>query len=248
MKTIGQEPVIRINNLGKRFGKQQVLIDVSLDIMEKEVIVIIGPSGSGKSTLLRCINMLETPDSGELYLYNTQINNPNTDLNKIRQQLGMVFQQFNLFPHMTVLENLMCAPLLVSKRDKREVQEYSLHLLEKVGLLDKKDEYPLMLSGGQQQRVAIARAMVMKPKVMLFDEPTSALDPELVGEVLGVMKALVEDGMTMAIVTHEMAFAREVADRICFMDQGQIVAEGSPEDIFVHNQNERLRSFLRRLA
>lgn len=248
MKTIGKEPVIAIKNLYKRFGQQEVLKDVSLDIYEKEVIVVIGPSGSGKSTLLRCVNMLETPDGGQLFLYNTQINAPKTNLNQIRQQLGMVFQQFNLFPHMTVLQNLMCAPLLVSKREESEVRAYSLQLLEKVGLLDKKDEYPQMLSGGQQQRVAIARAMVMKPKVMLFDEPTSALDPELVGEVLAVMKTLVDDGMTMIVVTHEMAFAREAADRICFMDQGQIVLEGTPEHIFVDSQNERLRSFLRRLS
>lgn len=245
MSRVNEQPLIRIKNVSKSFGNLEVLKDVSMDVYKGEVVVIIGASGSGKSTLLRCVNQLEVPSGGEIYIHDVQINHPDTDLNKVRQDLGMVFQQFNLFPHMTVLENLMCAPLSITKRDRKEVEEHAVSLLEKVGLLDKKDEYPLMLSGGQQQRVAIARALAMKPKVMLFDEPTSALDPELIGEVLQVMKNLAHEGMTMMIVTHEMGFAREVADRICFMEGGRIAEEGTPEYIFENNPNERLRQFLR---
>ncbi len=239
------KPLIRIRNLRKSFGDLEVLKDVSIDVHKGEVVVIIGASGSGKSTLLRCINQLEKTTEGDIFVDDEKINDQQSDLNKIRQNLGMVFQQFNLFPHMTVLENLMVAPLNTAKRDREEVKDYSMQLLEKVGLLDKKNEYPLMLSGGQQQRVAIARALAMRPKVMLFDEPTSALDPELIGEVLQVMKALANEGMTMVCVTHEMGFAREVADRICFMEDGKIAVEGSPEEVFGSTENERLRSFLR---
>ncbi|MCL6571429.1 MAG: amino acid ABC transporter ATP-binding protein [Bacillus sp. (in: Bacteria)] len=239
-----EPPLISIKNLKKSFDDLEVLHDVSLDVEKGEVVVIIGSSGSGKSTLLRCINMLDIPTGGEIYLNSTQINLKKTDINKIRQNIGMVFQQFNLFPHMTVLQNLTCAPINVEKRDPGEAKEYSLHLLEKVGLLEKKDAYPLMLSGGQQQRVAIARALAVRPKVMLFDEPTSALDPELIGEVLNVMKSLANDGMTMICVTHEMGFAREVADRICFMEKGKLAVQGTPKEIFENTENKRLQSFL----
>lgn len=242
------EVLVSIKNLKKNFGELEVLKGVSLDVHRGEVVVIIGASGSGKSTLLRCINKLEAPTSGEIYLKDTQINSPKTDLNKIRQDIGMVFQQFNLFPHMTVLDNLTCAPLSVTKSDDKEAKELALNLLEKVGLAEKKNEYPLMLSGGQQQRVAIARALAMRPKVMLFDEPTSALDPELIGEVLGVMKDLAKEGMTMICVTHEMGFAREVADRICFMEGGEIAVDGDPDTVFKETENPRLRSFLNALV
>ncbi len=245
MKSQAQQPLVRINQVSKRFGELTVLTDVSLEVFKGEVVVIIGSSGSGKSTLLRCINQLEKPEAGEIYIDNTQINAPETNLNKVRQELGMVFQQFNLFPHMTVLENLMCAPINVAKRDATEVKQHALSLLEKVGLLEKQNEYPAMLSGGQQQRVAIARALAMKPKVMLFDEPTSALDPELIGEVLQVMKTLAGEGMTMIVVTHEMGFAKEVADRVCYMEQGKVAEIGTPVEIFEKSTNERLRSFLR---
>ncbi|MCM3706368.1 MULTISPECIES: amino acid ABC transporter ATP-binding protein [Cytobacillus] len=247
-ETVPSEALIKINNLRKSFGDLEVLKDVSLEVNKGEVVVIIGSSGSGKSTLLRCINLLEIPTDGAIFLNDTQVNSDKTDINKIRQEIGMVFQQFNLFPHMTVLENLMCAPINVAKRDKDEVKEYSQSLLEKVGLLEKKDVYPQMLSGGQQQRVAIARALAVKPKVMLFDEPTSALDPELIGEVLQVMKSLANEGMTMICVTHEMGFAREVADRICFMEQGKLALQGTPKEIFENKENERLRSFLNALS
>lgn len=242
------QPLIRVRNLRKQFGDLEVLKDVSLDVHKGEVLVVIGSSGSGKSTLLRCINHLEKASGGEIFLNDMQINAPQANLNKVRQELGMVFQQFNLFPHMTVLENIMSAPLCVAKREREEVRQHSLSLLEKVGLLDKQNQYPAMLSGGQQQRVAIARALAMKPKVMLFDEPTSALDPELIGEVLHVMKALASEGMTMMVVTHEMGFAREVADRICFMENGQVAEIGTPRQIFEESRNDRLRSFLRVLA
>jgi ABC-type polar amino acid transport system ATPase subunit len=242
--SIKEPPLISIKNLKKSFDDLEVLHDVSLDVEKGEVVVIIGSSGSGKSTLLRCINMLDIPTGGEIYLNSTQINSKKTDINKIRQNIGMVFQQFNLFPHMTVLQNLTCAPINVEKRNPEEAKEYSVHLLEKVGLLEKKDAYPLMLSGGQQQRVAIARALAVRPKVMLFDEPTSALDPELIGEVLNVMKSLANDGMTMICVTHEMGFAREVADRICFMEKGKLAVQGTPKEIFENTENKRLQSFL----
>lgn len=241
-RSTNEKPLIRIRNLQKRFGNLEVIKDVNMDVYKGEVVVIIGSSGSGKSTLLRCVNHLEKPTGGEIYFNDTQINSPSTNLNEVRQNLGMVFQQFNLFNHMTVLKNLMCAPLS-AKKNPAEVKKNALSLLEKVGLIDKKDEYPLMLSGGQQQRVAIARALAMNPQVMLFDEPTSALDPELIGEVLQVMKALANDGMTMMVVTHEMDFAKEVADRICFMENGTIEEDGAPEDIF-NSDNKRLRSFL----
>ncbi|WLR49668.1 amino acid ABC transporter ATP-binding protein [Bacillus tianshenii] len=244
MRQIGQ-PLVRINNLNKKFGDLEVLSDVSLEVNKGEVVVIIGSSGSGKSTLLRCINHLENPNGGEIFLNDTQINSKKTDLNQVRQNIGMVFQQFNLFPHMSVINNLTTAPVFVAKRDKEEVKEFAMQLLDKVGMVEKANEYPQMLSGGQQQRVAIARALAMKPQVMLFDEPTSALDPELVSEVLSVMKELAREGMTMICVTHEMGFAREVADRICFMEEGKIAVEGHPKEIFRQTDNPRLRSFLK---
>ncbi|TLS38567.1 amino acid ABC transporter ATP-binding protein [Pseudalkalibacillus caeni] len=241
--------MIKVENLNKKFGDLEVLKEINLDIYPGEVVVIIGSSGSGKSTLLRCLNQLETPTGGKIFLEDKQVNTEETNINKVRQELGMVFQQFNLFPHMTVLENIMVSPVSVAGRPKDEVKQKALELLEMVGMSEKKDQYPLMLSGGQQQRVAIARALAMNPKVMLFDEPTSALDPELIGEVLQVMKKLAKDGMTMVVVTHEMGFAREVADRVCFMDNGYIVMDDSPEKVFSdQHDNDRLHSFLRNIG
>jgi polar amino acid transport system ATP-binding protein len=236
--------VIRVHNLQKQFGETHVLRGISCEIAPQEVICIIGPSGSGKSTFLRCINALETLSGGEITVNGFAIHDPKTDLNRTRESVGMVFQRFNLFPHMTVLENLTMAPIGVKKLSKAQAVERAEKLLQKVGLLDKIDAWPNSLSGGQQQRVAIARALAMEPAIMLFDEPTSALDPELVGEVLAVMKALALEGMTMVIVTHEMAFAREVADRVIFIDQGVIQEEGTPEQIFTAPQNPRTREFL----
>lgn len=236
--------LIEVKNLFKSFQHNQVLKDISLEVEKKEVLCIIGPSGSGKSTLLRCLNLLETPDSGVI-TYNDNSVFPKCDnLLEVRQKIGMVFQQFNLFPHLTVLSNLMIGPVRVLKSQKGITEEKALAMLQKVGLLDKKEAFPKTLSGGQKQRIAIARALVMEPEVMLFDEPTSALDPEMVKEVLNVMKDLTEEGMTMVVVTHEMGFAREVADRIIFMDEGMIVEEGSPEEIFNHPKSERLQTFL----
>jgi polar amino acid transport system ATP-binding protein len=236
--------VIRVHNLQKQFGESHVLRGISCEIAPNEVVCIIGPSGSGKSTFLRCINALETLSGGEIDVNGFAIHNQNTDLNKMRESVGMVFQRFNLFPHMTVLENIIMAPLEVKRLTRAEAITRAEVLLNKVGLIDKIDAYPSSLSGGQQQRVAIARALAMEPKIMLFDEPTSALDPELVGEVLAVMKSLAHEGMTMVVVTHEMGFAREVADRVLFIDQGIIQEEGTPQQIFSHPNNPRTQAFL----
>lgn len=243
----GGEGMIDFYDINKHYGSFHVLKDINLHISAGEVVVIIGPSGSGKSTLLRCINQLESVSGGELMVNGMKVNDRDTNINKLRRQVGMVFQHFNLYPHMTVLENITLAPIQVVRLSRVVARDVAMHYLEKVGLADKKDAYPSQLSGGQQQRVAIARALAMKPQVMLFDEPTSALDPEMVGEVLEVMKGMAKGGMTMAIVTHEMGFAREVADRIVFMDQGQIVEEGMPESLFIEPQQERTRQFLSRL-
>lgn len=239
--------MIHVNNLQKKFGNTHVLRGISCDIRPQEVVCVIGPSGSGKSTFLRCLNALERPDSGEIVVNGTDVCDPKTDLNKMREHTGMVFQRFNLFPHMTVLDNITMAPLMVSGLKKADALLKAERLLEKVGLPDKIDAWPESLSGGQQQRVAIARALAMDPTVLLFDEPTSALDPELVGEVLNVMKTLAREGMTMVIVTHEMNFAREVADRVFFIDQGIIQESGTPEQIFNHPQNPRTAAFLSRV-
>lgn len=234
--------MIEIKNLHKYFGELEVLRGIDLTVDESEVVCLIGSSGSGKSTLLRCINFLEEKNEGEIYI-DGQLVTVN-DINEIRQKVGMVFQRFNLFPHMTVIQNVMEGPITVKKMAKKKARELAMELLEKVNLLDKADEYPAMLSGGQQQRVAIARSLAMEPKVILFDEPTSALDPELVGEVLGVMNDLAKEGRTMIIVTHEMGFAKEVADRVIFIHEGQNAEEGTPEDIFDRPENERLQNFL----
>ncbi|WP_334321515.1 amino acid ABC transporter ATP-binding protein [Gilliamella apicola] len=236
--------MIHINNLQKQFGDIHVLRGITCDIQEKEVISIIGPSGSGKSTFLRCINGLEDITSGEIEVNGFKVHDPKININRLRESVGMVFQRFNLFPHMTVLENLILAPRDVKKMAKTDAITKAESLLVKVGLIDKIDAYPSQLSGGQQQRVAIARALMMDPKVMLFDEPTSALDPELVGEVLAVMKSLAQEGMTMVVVTHEMGFAREMSSRVIFIDQGIIQEQGSPEQIFKNPQNERTQLFL----
>lgn len=236
--------MIEVSNLRKEFGKLKVLQGISETIRENEVVCVIGPSGSGKSTFLRCINLLESPTSGEVYIDGEQINKKDADINKIRQKLGMVFQNFNLFPHMTTLQNVTISPIKVKGTKAAQAEQEAMELLKMVGLSDKAQVYPSSLSGGQKQRVAIARALAMKPEIMLFDEPTSALDPEMVGEVLQVMKDLAHRGMTMIIVTHEMGFAREVADRVLFMDEGVIVEQGSPDEIFGNPQNERTISFL----
>lgn len=236
--------MIEVKNVVKSFNNLKVLKGIDLEVAEGEVVVIIGPSGSGKSTFLRCINYLETPDEGIITISNSRIDPKEASLNKLRQDIGMVFQQFNLFPHKTVIENVTEAPVLLKKRSKEEARQKGLELLKKVGLEEKADEYPNRLSGGQKQRVAIARALAMEPKVMLFDEPTSALDPELVGEVLAVMKQLAKEGMTMVVVTHEMAFAREVADQVIFMDQGEMVEQGTPEQLFTQPQQQRTKEFL----
>ena len=236
--------MIEVKNLEKSFGKNHVLRGINETINEGEVVCIIGPSGSGKSTFLRCLNLLEQPTSGEVILDGEKINAPDRDIDKIREKLGMVFQNFNLFPHMSVLDNITMAPIKVKGQTRGEAEAEARRLLDVVGLLDKAEAYPSSLSGGQKQRVAIARALAMKPEIMLFDEPTSALDPEMVGEVLAVMKQLAEDGMTMVIVTHEMGFAREVADRVLFIDRGVILEQGTPEEIFGNPQNERTQTFL----
>ncbi|MGL4606143.1 MAG: amino acid ABC transporter ATP-binding protein [Eubacteriaceae bacterium] len=235
---------VRIRNLKKTFGELEVLKDINLDVKEREVICIIGPSGSGKSTLLRCINALEEASSGTVTVDGNEITGTHADINKYRQNIGMVFQQFNLFPHMTVLKNISFAPVSLKLKTQAEAEETARKLLERVDLSEKAEVYPEQLSGGQQQRVAIARALAMNPDVMLFDEPTSALDPEMVGEVLNVMKKLARDGMTMVVVTHEMGFAREVADRVIFIDEGYIVEEGPPNEVFGNPQNERTINFL----
>ena len=239
--------MIKIRNLVKSFGEQVVLNCIDMSVAKKEVVVIIGASGSGKSTLLRCLNFLEMPDQGEIILMGEMINPDKTNLNKVREEVGMVFQHFNLFPHMNVLENVMEAPVTVRKLDKAQAIQKSMTLLEKVGLSEKAMAYPKNLSGGQKQRVAIARALAMEPQIMLFDEPTSALDPELVGEVLQVMKQLANEGMTMVVVTHEMGFAREVADRVVFMGDGKILEEGQPNEFFVNPQNEKTKQFLNKI-
>jgi len=236
--------MVEIRNVVKYFGKLKALDNVSLDIYDGEKMVIIGPSGSGKSTLLRSINQLETIQCGRIVVDGFDVQDETTDINKVREEIGMVFQSFNVFPHKTVIENVNLAQLVVRGRSRKEASVISEELLAKVGILDKAHEYPLNLSGGQQQRVAIARALAMKPKLMLFDEPTSALDPEMIGEVLGVMKNLAREGMTMIVVTHEMGFAREVADRILFMDHGAIVEEGTPEHFFKNPTQERTKLFL----
>ena len=236
--------MISIRNLKKSFGDLHVLKGIDLDVRRGEKVVVLGPSGSGKSTMLRCINALEDADSGTITVDGVEVTSRRTNINRLREHLGMVFQRFNLWPHKTVLENVMLGQMVVSGRSKAEARERALKMLERVGLAAKADEYPVRLSGGQQQRVCIARALAMDPKAILFDEPTSALDPELVGEVLAVMKSLADEGMTMIVVTHEITFAREVADRVIFMDGGVIVEQGNPEDVLVHPKEERTRAFL----
>lgn len=236
--------MIKVKNLHKSFGKAEILRGIDEHIEKGEKVVVIGPSGSGKSTFLRCLNLLETPTEGEIYIDDELINAPKTDVNKIREKMGMVFQQFNLFPHLSIMDNIILAPMKVKKMSRTDAVHKAEELLKKVGLLDKANSYPAQLSGGQQQRIAIARALAMDPEIMLFDEPTSALDPEMVGEVLGVMKDLADAGMTMIVVTHEMGFAREVASRVLFMDQGIIMEQGKPAELFGNPQNERTKSFL----
>ena len=236
--------MIKVKNLHKKFEELEVLRGIDEHIKPGEVVVVIGPSGSGKSTFLRCLNQLETATEGEIYVDDELITDPKCDVNKVRQKMGMVFQQFNLFPHLTILENITLAPVMLKKMTKDQAKEKAMELLKRVGLEEKANAYPVQLSGGQKQRVAIARALAMNPEIMLFDEPTSALDPEMVGEVLDVMKDLAESGMTMVIVTHEMGFAREVASRVIFMDQGIIMENGTPEELFTNPKNERTKLFL----
>ena len=236
--------MIHVNNLYKSYGKNDVLKGIDEHIEKGEVVVVIGPSGSGKSTFLRCLNLLEEPTSGQIIFEGNDITDKKVDINKIREKMGMVFQQFNLFPHKTVLQNLTIAPVKVKGLSKEQAEKKAMELLKRVGLTDKAKAYPSSLSGGQKQRIAIARALAMEPDVMLFDEPTSALDPEMVGEVLSVMKDLAKEGMTMVVVTHEMGFAREVGDRILFMDNGNIVEQGTPEEIFSNPKNPRTIDFL----
>ncbi|WP_342548191.1 amino acid ABC transporter ATP-binding protein [Paenibacillus sp. FSL P2-0089] len=238
------EPVISVKHLYKSFGAHQVLTDISVDIHSREVVVVIGPSGSGKSTFLRCLNLLEQPQAGNIMIEGTSLMAKSTRINDIRTEVGMVFQQFNLFPHRKVIENIMLAPMKLRKWTEDQARQKAVELLQKVGLSEKAEMYPSSLSGGQAQRVAIARALAMEPKIMLFDEPTSALDPEMVGEVLAVMKELASEGMTMVVVTHEMGFAREVGDRVLFMEQGAIVEQGAPEQLFGSPSHERTREFL----
>ena len=239
--------MINVENLSKNFGNLKVLKNISTTINKGEVISIIGPSGSGKSTFLRCINKLEEPTEGHIYIDGMDLMDKNTDINKIRERVGMVFQHFNLFPNMTVLENLTLSPTIVKKESKEEAEKYALYLLQKVDLSDKANSYPNQLSGGQKQRIAIARALAMKPEVILFDEPTSALDPEMIKEVLDVMRDLAKEGMTMLIVTHEMGFARNVGNRILFMDKGEIIEDCSPKEFFENPTNERIKDFLNKV-
>lgn len=238
------ETIIKVEHLSKKFGKNEVLKDINYEIKQGEVVVIIGPSGSGKSTFLRCMNLLEIPTSGQILFEGQDITDPKNDIFKMREKMGMVFQNFNLFPNMSVLDNITLSPVKVKKENKQAAETYAKELLQTVGLPDKANAYPQSLSGGQQQRIAIARALAMKSDVMLFDEPTSALDPEMVGEVLGVMQRLAKEGMTMVIVTHEMGFAKEVGDKIVFMDGGYIVEEGTPEEVFGNPQHNRTKDFL----
>ena len=244
---IADSVLIKTEGLEKAFGKVQVLKGITTEIHKGEVVVIIGPSGSGKSTFLRTLNLLEEPTGGKIYFEGVDITDPKININKHRQKMGMVFQQFNLFPHMTVLKNMTLAPMKLLKLSKADAEKRATELLDRVGLADRANAYPNQLSGGQKQRVAIVRALCMQPDVMLFDEPTSALDPEMVGEVLGVMKKLADDGMTMAVVTHEMGFAREVADRVLFIDEGIIMEEGTPEEVFGNPKSPRLKDFLRKV-
>ena len=237
--------MIEVKNLKISFGKLNVLKDVSINIQKGEKIVIIGPSGSGKSTFLRCLNRLETPDGGQILFEGNDLTDPKTDLDLCRQKMGMVFQHFNLFPHLTVLQNITLAPVTLKLKTEEEAKSEAMQLLERIGLPDKSNVYPSTLSGGQKQRIAIVRSLAMHPDVMLFDEPTSALDPEMVGEVLEVMKDLAREGMTMVVVTHEMGFAREVADRVLFMNEGYIEEEGTPDEIFQHPKSERLQQFFK---
>ena len=239
--------MIKVKNLHKKFDDLMVLDGIDEHIEQGEVVVVIGPSGSGKSTFLRCLNLLETATDGEIYVDDVQINAPKVNVNEVRQKMGMVFQQFNLFPHLTIMDNITLAPVLLKKMTKEEAVKRGQELLERVNLAEKADAYPAQLSGGQKQRVAIARALAMNPEIMLFDEPTSALDPEMVGEVLDVMKDLARSGMTMVIVTHEMGFAREVATRVLFIDQGLVMESGTPEEVFNNPKNERTKLFLSKL-
>ena len=236
--------MIKVNNLHKTFENTKVLCGINEEIHKGEVVVVIGPSGSGKSTFLRCLNLLETPNQGEIFVDDEQINLPRVDVNRVRQKMGMVFQHFNLFPHLTVKENITLAPVKLKKMTTEQADRKAMELLEIIGLSEKADSYPSQLSGGQKQRVAIARALAMEPEIMLFDEPTSALDPEMVGEVLDVMKNLAKSGMTMVVVTHEMGFAREVGSRVLFMDQGLIIEQGKPEELFGNPTHERTKQFL----
>lgn len=239
--------MIKVQDLHKYFGKLEVLKGVNQHIKQGEVVCVIGPSGSGKSTFLRCLNLLETPTKGKIFIDDEDITKKGVNVNKIRQKMGMVFQQFNLFPHLTIMKNITIAQTLVSKTSKEDAVRVGEELLKRVGLYDKRDAYPAQLSGGQKQRVAIARALAMNPEIMLFDEPTSALDPEMVGEVLEVMKELAHEGMTMVVVTHEMGFAREVGSRVLFMADGKLIEQGSPEQIFTNPQSPRLKDFLSRV-
>ena len=239
-----REPLIQVQNLGKSFGNIEVLKDITVDIYKGDVVFLVGPSGSGKSTFLRCLNRLEEPTKGHIYFEGTDITDPKTDIDKHRQKMGMVFQQFNLFPHMDIMKNLTLAPMKLQGKSQQEAEAEAMRLLERVGLADRAHAYPSQLSGGQKQRIAIVRALCMKPDVMLFDEPTSALDPEMVGEVLNVMRDLAAEKMTMVVVTHEMGFAREVATRVMFMDGGYFMEEAAPEEFFSNPKNERLKSFL----
>ncbi len=239
--------MIEIKNINKKFGNNHVLNNVSTTINKGEKVVIIGPSGSGKSTLLRCMNLLESPDTGSIIFEGRHIDDKKCDINKVRQKMGMVFQHFNLFPHLTVLQNITLAPIKLNLQSKEEAEESALKLLGRIGLSDKKHEYPNKLSGGQKQRIAIVRSLAMKPDIMLFDEPTSALDPEMIGEVLSLIKELADEGMTMVVVTHEMGFARSVANRILFMDEGQILEENNPADFFSNPYNERAKEFLSKI-
>ncbi len=241
------EPIIHMENVNKWFGALHVLKDINLDVQKGEVVVVIGPSGSGKSTLIRTINRLEEIQKGRIVVDGIELNRDVRNIDAVRKEVGMVFQSFNLFPHMTVLENITLAPRIVRKWPREKAEQIAMELLERVDIADQAEKYPAQLSGGQQQRVAIARALAMQPKIMLFDEPTSALDPEMVGEVLDAMKELAKSGMTMLVVTHEMGFAREVADRVIFMDMGEIIEEGEPDQVFSHPQHERTQSFLARI-
>jgi len=243
----GWRKVIEVKNLQKKFGKLNVLNGITETIKKGEKIVIIGPSGSGKSTFLRCLNLLEKPTSGSILFEGIELTDPKTNIDKVRRKMGMVFQHFNLFPHLTVLQNIMLAPVTQKLATKEEARAKALSLLKRIGLEDKADVYPSQISGGQKQRIAIVRSLAMEPDVMLFDEPTSALDPEMVGEVLSLMKELAAEGMTMAVVTHEMNFAREVADKILFMDEGIVAEKGTPDEIFNHPQNKRLQQFLQKV-